>query len=88
MDSIHKAVELSHIGTSDTGALCKDIDTILQHVGEVTRASEEAMAIKKQERINVFRSDKVTVPQGEFSDLMLSQSPDRHENWFKVKKVL
>ena len=86
---IQNLADLARIKISDKEAesLTAEIDSILEYVSQVKNISadsETEVPVLK----NVMRDDVVTHSAGEFTETLLSLSPDREGNYIKVKKIL
>ena len=86
---IQKLATLSRMKVSpeEAESLRTEIDSILGYVADINKV---ALAdISEQEiRQNVFRGDVENNTSGEYTEKLLSLSPDRDGNYIKVKKIL
>ncbi len=89
VSDIEKLSQLARIAISDDekASLAKEIEAILSYVAEIQTASADA-PVKEDYLRNVFRSDIVVHESGEFTEKLLTASPDRDGQYFKVKKIL
>ena len=86
---IQKLATLSRMKVSpeEAEALRGEIDSILGYVADINEVS--LVDIPDEEiRINVFREDNEANISGEYTEKLLSLSPDRDRNYIKVKKIL
>jgi aspartyl-tRNA(Asn)/glutamyl-tRNA(Gln) amidotransferase subunit C len=81
--------KLSRIGISDSEKerIASEIESILSYVKQVSSASDEAPSAIF-ENVNSVREDVVTNDSSQYSESLLSLSPQREGNYFKVKKIL
>ena len=67
--------------------LVREIDSILSYVGEIKNMDSgdgsEILVVR-----NVMREDEVTHEDGEYTESLLSNAPNREGKYFKVKKIL
>ncbi len=75
------------INDSDASDLARDMDSILGYVSEV-----EKLAVDVEREIpklrNVFREDEVTNEPSEYTESILTNSPQRDGDYLVVKKIL
>ncbi len=64
-----------------------EIDSILGYVGQINNVSAEDKREVPLHR-NVMREDEVTHQDGEFTEKLLSNAPQREGQYVKVKKIL
>ena len=75
------------VSPEEAEALRGEIDSILGYVADINEVS--LVDIPDEEiRINVFREDNEANISGEYTEKLLSLSPDRDRNYIKVKKIL
>ena len=88
-EEIEKLAKLARIDISDEEkeSMQKDIESILDYVGQVKNISEESK-IEVPALKNIMRDDIVTHKSGEFTEDLLSLAPSRQGNYLKVKKIL
>ncbi len=81
--------KLSRIEISDSEKerIASEIESILSYVKQVNSASDEAPSVIF-ENVNSVREDVVTNDSSQYSESLLSLSPQREGNYFKVKKIL
>ena len=86
---IEKLASLARIAISDEekASMQKDIESILEYVGQVKNISTDAVREVPNLR-NVMRDDVVTHESGEFTETLLNLAPAREGNYLKVKKIL
>ncbi len=71
----------------ESQSLTSEIESILGYVGqvkEIASSGEEELPVLR----NVLREDEVIHTPGEFSEDLLELSPERENNYVKVKKIL
>lgn len=88
-EDIEKLANLSRIKISDAekDSMQKDIESILEYVGQVKNISTPS-ATEVPELRNIMRDDIVTHESGEYTDDLLACAPARDGNYLKVKKIL
>lgn len=67
--------------------LTKELDSILEYVGQIKDLSAERGDIKPALR-NVMREDVPENKDGEFTEDILNNAPAREGKYLKVKKIL
>lgn len=89
-EEIQKLADLARIflPESEKESLRKDIDGILEYVGQIKEASSVEgepweLAVK-----NVMREDIPTHKKGEYTDALVNAAPKREKGYVKVKKIL
>ena len=89
-DYVKKLSKLSRIEVSNSEAekLSKDLESILDYVGQVSEVSDTESKNKIGEIHNVMREDEKPHDSGKYSEDLLKASPERDGNYFKVKKIL
>jgi len=75
------------VGEEEKKKLQKDLESILGYISELKSAPvpdgyEEEYYVK-----NVMRDDQVHFNSGDFTEEILAESPNRADNYFKVKKI-
>ncbi len=90
LDDIKKLAGMARIDMSEEemGSLAHDFDSILAYVGQVQEAVTLAKDDVKFSFTNVMRDDVVTNTQGEYTDKIIAQFPDRQDGYLKVKQIL
>lgn len=68
-------------------SLTKEIDSILEYVGQIKEVSLDLEA-KKPLLKNVMRDDIPTNTSREFTEDILSNSPEREGDYIEVKNIL
>jgi len=71
----------------ETEKLTKDVDAILDYVGQITSATGNLEKVVPKLR-NVMRDDVVTNEEGKYTEKLLSDAPNREDQYLKVKKIL
>jgi aspartyl-tRNA(Asn)/glutamyl-tRNA(Gln) amidotransferase subunit C len=68
--------------------LAKEMDAILDYVSDVSKLAEGEDAKEAHEHRNIMRDDVVTNKDGEYTDAIVAQFPDRDGPHLRVKKIL
>ena len=86
---IKKLADLSRINIDpeEIRGFQKDIDSILQYVGQIKEVSLKEK-ITSQRSVNILRDDSFPHDSGFFSEDLLDRAPKREGDYFKVKKIL
>ncbi|MEO8638159.1 MAG: Asp-tRNA(Asn)/Glu-tRNA(Gln) amidotransferase subunit GatC [Candidatus Taylorbacteria bacterium] len=90
-EDIDKLAALSRIelNSEEKSRFQKEIDSILSYVGEI---KEVTSSVKKEKVVlgvhNVFREDSGPHQSGIFTEVILSNMPEREGQYLKVKKIL
>lgn len=89
-EEIEKLAELSRIEVTpeEVRKLSKDIESILEYVGELTELAVEEPESAVGALRNVMREDGTPHESGVFTDALLEAVPDREKNYVRVKKIL
>ena len=90
-EEIKKLAELSRIEISEeeAEALVKDIEPILEYVGQVKEiAGEMDEGVQLGPVYNVMREDKDPTPTGTYSKELIAEFPESQDGYLKVKKIL
>lgn len=89
-EDIEKLAELSRIEVTEeeSAKFSKDIEAILAYVNELTEIATEEPVKEAGVLRNVMREDEKPHDTGHYTEALLSASPDREKNYFKVKKIL
>jgi aspartyl-tRNA(Asn)/glutamyl-tRNA(Gln) amidotransferase subunit C len=90
---IERLAELVRISISpeEAESLRKEIDSILEYVGQIQEvAAATGFGVMPEAGLvrNQFREDNNSREPGTCSEELLSMAPQREENYFKVKKIL
>lgn len=88
---IEKLAALARIALSESEkeTLRREVDSILDYVGEVQKVSSGLDTERKAGEIrNVMRPDENPHESGAFTEDLLNSAPAREGNYFKVKKIL
>ncbi|MDO8664479.1 MAG: Asp-tRNA(Asn)/Glu-tRNA(Gln) amidotransferase subunit GatC [Candidatus Liptonbacteria bacterium] len=91
LQEIEKLAALSRvlIEPEEKEALRKDMDSILDYVGEVQKVSGSLSSNKVAGvNRNVLREDANPHQSGVFTETLLSAAPERHGDYIRVKKIL
>ena len=88
-DEINGLANLARIEISDSEmeGLTKELDSILEYVGQIKNASvddEQVVPVLK----NVMREDVPTNKDNEYTEDILSNAPSREKRYLGVKKIL
>jgi aspartyl-tRNA(Asn)/glutamyl-tRNA(Gln) amidotransferase subunit C len=88
-EEVKKLGSLSRIKLSDeeTESLRSEMDSILGYVADINKLSLEDVH-EEADRRNVFRNDDDANVPGEYTEKLLTLSPDRDGQYVKVKKIL
>lgn len=76
------------IDTDEIKELALDFDKIFDYVSQI---NESGITDTENDDINiknVFRDDVVTNKNGEFTDAIVTEMPDKKDGYLKVKKIL
>ncbi|MFA5838538.1 MAG: Asp-tRNA(Asn)/Glu-tRNA(Gln) amidotransferase subunit GatC [Candidatus Paceibacterota bacterium] len=68
--------------------LSKDINSILDYVGQIQNVSIDKDVKNVNSLKNIMREDKNPHVGGEFSKDLLKEAPDKKDSYVKVKKIL
>ena len=101
---IEKLAELARleVPASEKETLRKEIDSILEYVGQIREAtnlnstkvkpssseSEGLTLVEKSDARNVLREDANPHESGIYTEFLLMEVPHREGNYVKVKKIL
>ena len=88
-EDIKNLAELARIEISDTESesLTSQIDSILEYVGQIKDSIGVPDRVIPKLK-NIMRDDIVTNDEGEYTEKLLMNSPQRGSQYFKVKKIL
>ncbi len=88
-EDIKNLADLARIEVSDAEAegLTGQIDSILGYVGQIKDSTGNAEREIPRLR-NVMREDVVINGDGEYTEKLLNNAPQRDAKFFKVKKIL
>ena len=88
-DPTARAIQLALLekNTTEREALRADVERILEFVTGVQKITVPAENAAPR-RVNVFRDDVVTVPDGLYRGRMLARAPKHFRHWFLSKKIL
>lgn len=93
-EELKKLSKLARIEISDEelGGLGKDINSILDYVGQITHLPDESRTDADWTRTyaekNVMREDENPHEGGKFSSDLLNEAPNKENEYVKVKKIL
>jgi len=94
-EELKKLSKLARIEISEEefSGLNKDINSILDYVGQVSQINPEGKQVSygagaDKNLRNVMREDKNPQEAGEFSGDLLKEAPDTKDGYVKVKKIL
>ncbi len=81
------ALARMEIAEGEAEKLTKEVDSILEYVGQIKNATGEEKRVAPKLR-NVLREDEVLNTPGEYTERILSNAPSREGEFLKVKKIL
>ena len=86
---IEKLASLARIeiAEGEKGKLVEDLESILGYVSELSDAPKPDGEEEPPYTQNVMRPDGDEFTPGEFTEEILSEAPNRADNYFKVKKI-
>lgn len=87
IDKLAKLARLE-IPAEEKETLRKEVEKILEYVGQTQKLSPQEPPKKAGIIRNVFREDKEPHQTGEFTDALLANAPGKENNHIKVKKIL
>lgn len=100
IEDINNLARLARIelSTEEKIKLQKDMESILNYVGQLSQVSTEALPMgladvagepigKASVLVNVMREDAVTTETGEYKDAILANAPKREGDYFSVKAI-
>lgn len=89
-EEIEKLADLARISLSDSEkeSLRKDIDGILEYVGEIKKAENSESEPWEPAVQNVMREDLPTTKSGEYTEVLVNSAPKHQGDYVKVKKIL
>lgn len=89
-EAVKKLGELARIPLSDSEAkmLARDIESILEYVGEVDKVRKEKAEPQPGAVYNVLREDTTPHESGVYTENLLKEAPDAQDGYIKVKKIL
>lgn len=76
------------IANSEKEGLRREVDAILEYVGQIKEAGVEAGERKVPELRNVMRADENPHKSGINTEDLLNSAPEREGEYIKVKKIL
>lgn len=76
------------LGEDEKESLRKDIDGILEYVGQIKEASISSVESWEPAVHNVMREDIPTRVPGEYTEALVSAAPKHEKGYIKVKKIL
>lgn len=87
IDKLGKLARLE-IPAEEKETLRKEVGEILEYVGQIQKLSPKEPPKEVGIIYNVFREDKEPHQTGEFTDVLLANSPEKADGYIKVKKIL
>lgn len=86
---VEKLANLSRLSLTEIekDSFLKEIDAILGYVGGINSIASSVSPIDHKQ-YNVLRDDIVANEKSEYSEALLSNAPEREDNYVKVKKIL
>lgn len=89
-EEIQKLADLARIllTESEKESLRKDIDGILEYVGQIKKAKVEDKKIWESAVWNVMREDAPTNERGGYTEALVGAAPNHERKYVKVKKIL
>ncbi len=90
IEEIEKLAKLARleIPADEKETLRKEVDEILEYVGQIQKLSPKEPPKEAGFVHNVFRDDKEPHQSGEFTDALLANAPEKENGYIKVKKIL
>jgi aspartyl-tRNA(Asn)/glutamyl-tRNA(Gln) amidotransferase subunit C len=88
-DEVKNLADLARVRLSDeeAEALSKEMDSILDYVGQIKNASVEDEVLVPVLK-NVMREDEPLNKDDEYTEDILNNAPSRQGRFLKVKKIL
>ncbi len=88
-EEIKNLADLARIGITDEEivTMTGEIDSILGYVSAVQKFSGNGVLEVPRLR-NIMRTDEIENQSGDYTEKLLSNSPEREGNYLKVKKIL
>ncbi|HEY9584048.1 MAG TPA: Asp-tRNA(Asn)/Glu-tRNA(Gln) amidotransferase subunit GatC [Candidatus Paceibacterota bacterium] len=89
-EEIQKLADLARISLSDNEkeSLRKDIDGILEYVGQIKQVKVPVGEVWEPAERNVMREDVVTTESGSYKESLIDAAPQHERGLIKVKKIL
>jgi len=89
-DEIQKLADLARISLAEgeKESLRKDIDEILEYVGQIKEASSGVGESWEPAARNVMREDMPTNESGQYTEALVNAAPKQEKGYVKVKKIL
>jgi aspartyl-tRNA(Asn)/glutamyl-tRNA(Gln) amidotransferase subunit C len=89
-EEIQKLADLARLSLTEgeKESLRKDIDSILEYVGQIKEAGGETAEPWEPAIRNVMREDVPTGKRGEYTEALVSAAPKHERGHIKVKKIL
>lgn len=91
-DDIKRLADLSRIdiGDKESDNLAKDMDSILQYVGQIKEATSSSVSgnVELGPVYNVMRADENPTEPGTYSKDIIAEFPEKEGDYLKVKKIL
>lgn len=90
LEEIEKLAKLAwlEIPAEEKETLRKEVEEILEYVGQIQKLSPEEPPKEAGIIRNIFRDDKEPHQTGEFTDALLTNAPEKDSGYIKVKKIL
>lgn len=88
-EDIKNLASLSRIELAEEEAdkMTSEIDSILGYVGQITQTTSDLEMVIPNHK-NILRDDVVTNAEGEYTEKILKNAPDRDGDHLRVKKIL
>lgn len=89
-EEVKKLASLSRIKLTEEEerGLAGEIDSILGYVAEINKLDLDNAPSSEGGRVNVLREDADANVSGAYTEKLLALSPDRENDYIKVKKIL
>lgn len=90
IETVKNLANLSKISITDEEAenVAKDLAQVLSYVDQIKNAPIEDVDMGKPLLNNNFREDTDPIETGFYTDVLLSEAPNKQDNYFKVPKIL
>ncbi len=90
IDDIKKLAELARLDMTEEemANLANEFDPIIAYVDHIKEATSNLAHDTEYVQTNVVREDIVTNKEGEYTDRIVAEMPDRKDGYLKVKQIL
>lgn len=88
-EQIQKLADMARISISEgeKESLRKDIDSILEYVGQIKEESYAVGELWEPAVRNIMREDVLLCQPGEYTDTLVKVAPKSEKGYVKVKKI-